>query len=153
MKASPWLLDWRSAKAGFFDRQAVLRALDRGARKVLSRFGAFVRQRARTSIRKRRGTSPPGQPPYSHTHLLRRHIYFTFDPARRSVVVGPVRLPRSDGRALRALEFGGYSTGLRWRRGRLVSVRIYVRARPFMRPALERELPALPARFRQVLHS
>lgn len=39
------------AKKLFFDRALVMRSADRAARKVLSKFGAYVRTRARTSIR------------------------------------------------------------------------------------------------------
>ncbi len=35
----------------FFDRAPVMNALDRASRRVLSRFGAFVRRTARTSLR------------------------------------------------------------------------------------------------------
>lgn len=39
------------AKGAFFDRPAVIRALTQTEWKVFSKFGAFVRQRARTSLR------------------------------------------------------------------------------------------------------
>ena len=39
-----------AAKGLFFDRARVTNAVDRTTRKNLSRFGAFVRKRARTSI-------------------------------------------------------------------------------------------------------
>ena len=48
----------KAAKGLFFDRGAVLRATTAAERRVLSRFGAFVRQRARTSIRQRKGIAP-----------------------------------------------------------------------------------------------
>ena len=50
------------AKHAFFDRAGVLAATTATERAVLSRFGAFVRQRARTSIRSRKTTSRPGSP-------------------------------------------------------------------------------------------
>jgi len=56
----------------FFDRQAVISKVDAATRRVLSRFGAFVRQRAKSSIRKRRNPAPPGSPPSSHTGLLKK---------------------------------------------------------------------------------
>jgi len=73
---------------------------------VLSKFWAFVRQRARTSIRKRKGTSQPGSPPYSHVGLLRKFILFAYEPARQSVVIGPVLL-REGSDVLRLPEQGG----------------------------------------------
>jgi hypothetical protein len=128
------------AKRLFFDRAAVTSAADRGMRKVLSKFGAFVRQTARTSIRKRKAISEPGQPPSSHTGLLKRNIFFVFSPETRSVVIGPILLNnRTD--APRLLEHG--DTVVRRRRNR--RVRMTYEARPFMGPAFEREQQQLPA--------
>lgn len=84
---------FEGAKAGFFDQKKVMRAVDAGTRKALSRVGAFVRTRARSSIRKAKKASAPGEPPKSKTGLLRRFILFKYDFASRSVVVGPTLLP------------------------------------------------------------
>lgn len=128
------------AKRLFFDRAAVTSAADRGTRKVLSKFGAFVRQTAKTNIRKRKAVSEPGQPPSSHTGLLKRNIFFVFSPETRSVVIGPILLNnRTD--APRLLEHG--DTVVRRRRNR--RVRMTYEARPFMGPAFEREQQQLPA--------
>ena len=75
----------------FFDSPAVLRAVDRARRRVLSKQGAFLRTRARSLIRPRKTASAPGSPPHSHTGILRRFLYFSFDSATRTVVVGPAR--------------------------------------------------------------
>ena len=132
------------AKASFFDRKAVKDATDEATRKVLSRFGAYVRQRAKTSIRKRKGTSLPGLPPYSHVGLLRRFILFAYDSGSRSVVIGPVLLkPPSVVPSL--LEYGG-TVQKRDRKGRPRTA-VYP-ARPYMRPALAAELPGLPDLFK-----
>jgi hypothetical protein len=131
------------AKRLFFDRAAVTSAADRGTRKVLSKFGAFVRQTAKTSIRKRKAVSEPGQPPSSHTGLLKRNIFFVFSPQTRSVVIGPILLNKGTD-APRLLEHGG--TVVRRRRNR--RVRMTYAARPFMGPAFEREQQKLPALWR-----
>jgi len=132
----------------FFDRKAVLSATDRAARKVLSRFGAFVRTTARHSIRKRKAISQPGSPPSSHVGLLRKLIYFGYDAGRKSVVIGPAPLHRTaeapplleyGGRALRK-DLPGRQAG---RKGKNV-VATY-RPRPYMGPAFEKERPKLPA--------
>ncbi|MEO0511798.1 MAG: hypothetical protein AAF108_02760 [Planctomycetota bacterium] len=73
------MLDIR-VKSLFFDRPAVQRAIDPARRRALSKAGAFVRQRAKTSMRKRRGTSRPGQPPFAHEGSLRRMVLFGYDP-------------------------------------------------------------------------
>jgi hypothetical protein len=77
------------AKKMFFDRQAVIDAIGRANVVVLSRAGAFIQRRAKSSIRKRKRVSLPGEPPSSHVGTLRNLIYFGFDTGTRSVVVGP----------------------------------------------------------------
>lgn len=131
----------------FFDRPAVARAVDRAKRGVLSRAGAFIRQRARTSIRSRKGSASPGSPPHSHEGSLRRLILFGYDARSDSVVVGPVGFRGSV--APRALEFGGRTTVAPRRRGAREARRtIRIAARPYMQPALEKERPRLPALWR-----
>ena len=132
-------------KGLFFDSKKVLSATNRAERRVLSRFGAYVRTAARSSIRKRRKPSEPGKPPSSHTGLLKRFIYFVYEPRRRSVVIGPARLNQKMGDAPAALEHGGPSrvvAGGRRRRRELRTVTI--RPRPFMGPAFQKEQPKLP---------
>jgi len=129
----------------FFDKKAVTSRVDRTTRRVLSRFGAFVRRTARSSIRKRKRTSEPGKPPSSHTGLLKRFIFFGYDPRKDSVVIGPVRLSQKGrGEAPSLLEHGG-NTQVEHRGQRK---RARVRARPFMGPAFEQEQPKLPAMWR-----
>jgi len=91
----------------FFDSPAVIGAMDKATRRVLSRFGAYVRRTAQKSIVKRKKASEPGQPPSSHTGLLKRFIYFAYEPNTRNVVIGPVRLAKSTGEAPSVLEHGG----------------------------------------------
>lgn len=145
------LFDMR-VKDLFFDRPKVQRAVDRARRRALSKAGAFIRQRARTSMRRRRGSSEPGSPPHAHEGSLRRLLFFAYDPSADSVVVGPVGFRRSD--APNTLEFGGAATVTR-RRTRprsggkrvvesLPGGRVRIEARPYMGPALRKELPNLP---------
>lgn len=128
----------------FFDSTQVMSAVDRATRRVLSRFGAYVRRSARSSIRKRKRVSAPGKPPSSHTGLLRQFILFSYDARAQSVVVGPAQLNSKRGNTLDVLEHGGVVQG--WRRGQPHLVRIA--ARPFMAPAFEKEQPKLPAMWR-----
>ena len=132
------------AKGLFFDRAAVTSAADRAQRSVLSRFGAFVRRGARSSIRKRKGVSQPGSPPSSHTGLLKNNIFFVFEPLRSSVIIGPILLSGKGTDAPALLEHGGHAIGRR----RKKRVRLTYRPRPFMGPAFERETPKLPAMWR-----
>ena len=138
----------------FFDRKAVLSRVDMATRKVLSRFGAFVRRTARQSIRKRKKSSKPGQPPSSHTGLLKQFIFFGYEPSKGSVVIGPERLG-GRGEAPPALEYGGPSHVVdyiypkeRGARREKVHRKVMIRARPFMGPAFEKEKPQLPKLWR-----
>ena len=126
--------DFKAVKNQFFDRAKIKNKVDARSRKVLSKFGAYVRQRSRQSIRKRKGTSRPGNPPFSHVGTLKRHIYFGYDPNRRSVVIGPVIFPGKSGKALPALEYGGRSDTPS-------GATVKIAARPFMGPAFNSVLP------------
>ena len=133
-----------TAKGFFFDSARVVKATSRAERKVLSRFGAFVRRGARSSIRKRKAVSEPGQPPSSHTGLLKKFIFFAYEPSKQSVIIGPARLNKTTGDALPALEYGG-RTKIVARRRRQRRVRtVNIQARPFMGPVFEKEKTKLP---------
>lgn len=122
----------------FFDSPKVTRSVDKTTRKVLSRFGAFVRRTAKQSIRKRKKSSPAGQPPSSHTGLLKRFIFFGYDPRKKSVVIGPELLTDgSQGQAPSVLEYGGKIA--------FNKKRVNISARPFMGPAFEKEKTHLPS--------
>jgi len=134
-------------KALFFDAPKVKRAVNRAKRRALSRAGAFIRTRARTSMRRRRGSAQPGKPPHAHEGSLRRLILFAYDPSVDSVVVGPLGFRNSA--IPGTLEFGGTETVTRRRTlksGKRVieSKRVSIAARPYMGPALKKELPNIP---------
>ncbi len=98
-------------------------------------------------MRRRRGSAPPGRPPYAHEGSLRRLLFFAYDPRGDSVVVGPFGFSRSE--APNVLEFGGRTTVTRRRTragGRRVveKRRVRIEARPYMGPALRKELPNIP---------
>lgn len=155
----------RAAKRNFFDREKVQRAVDKATHRTLSKVGAFVRQRARTSLRYRKKPSVAGSPPSAHRTMLRlkkkrkdgstkpqmvsplrEFIFFAYEEQRKSVVIGPALLnARSGAKALKALEYGGPSVIVEERTGK--RKRVMIRARPFMRPARDAELPA----FRRML--
>ena len=78
----------------FFDRQKVLSAVDRAERRSQSKFGAYVRTRARSSLRRRKKASEPGMPPSVHSKdsfATLKNILFGFEPNSRKTVVGIVR--------------------------------------------------------------
>lgn len=131
----------------FFDRKIILKYMDAKTARALSRALSHIWTTARTSMRYRKlgRVSPPGSPPFAHKEtgaLLRKLLYFAYAPREKRGVVGPVAHRR--GEAPRLNEFGGQVTR-RSRRG-VVHTSTYP-ARPFMAPALAKELPQLPARW------
>jgi hypothetical protein len=167
--------DYSSAKSvagfkeSFFDSAAVLKAMDRTTARSLSKFGAFVRQRARTSIKKapkinprtgqtargrrRKGvvlvdaTARPGMPPFGHDdQKLKRLIFFAYDRDAQAVVIGPAWFANPRGGGPKFIEYGG-QTMIRNRGGRNRSV--VFDGNPFMNPAAAAEMPNLMKFFRE----
>lgn len=154
-----------SAKGNFFDRPAVIQTMDTATRIVFSKFGAFVRHRAQTSmarpkggvrskgitvrtrLKNMQGVSAPGEPPFVHVGLIVKHLLFEYDWIRKSVIIGPelLRAAKTPD-ALNALEYGGHSIIKNFdkKTGGYRNRPVYIQARPFMRPAFEAELPGLP---------
>lgn len=133
-------LDLTSAKKFFFDRVAVTSSVSKAGIKVLSRFGSYVRRSARQLIKnptKSKPHSAPGEPPRNQLGLLKNFIFFSFDPVARSVVIGPVKLPRT-GNAPEALEYGGPTTISVRQGNRRKKVRKVIEARPYMQPAFDK---------------
>jgi hypothetical protein len=107
-----WMRDDIGGKRGrqlgsvnfFFDRPGVMKQMDAATAAVLSKFGAFTMTAARQSIRTRQDVSQPGAAPTNRVGTLKRFIFFVYDPALQSVVIGPESL---GGEAPAILEFGG----------------------------------------------
>ena len=96
----------------FFDKAAVMNQMDTRSRAALGRFGALVRKTAIASVKEAPATrhAPAGSPPFSHASAKRRelnrkrkakgkkpvsgfkglkHILFAYEPAKRTVIIGP----------------------------------------------------------------
>lgn len=132
----------------FFDRDKVLRAMDAKTRRAMSKAGAFIRRRARSSLRRRKRPSTPPEPPSVHSndrfHTL-KNILFFYEPDTQSLIVGPVQTTRTGPVPVPSLhEFGGTTTiKTRARRGRPAKrKRASYPPRRFMGPALAAELAA-----------
>ena len=176
-------------KALFFDRSVVERAAGKAKIKALSKYGAVVRRTTQTSMRYRKKASQPGTPPSAHKSkrmaalkklgrtkyngaLLREMLFFAYEPARGTTVVGPLGFKSARGTTVPALhEFGGERTPYKGERiavsgpgrdarGRFVSKgeRLIVLkgsvkypARPFMGPALKKTLVKFPLAFRDTV--
>ena len=124
--------DFASMRENFFDSEKVLRDMDAKERRMLSRAGSFVRTRARSSLRYRNSPSSPGSPPSVHrgglirtttnkktgetkqrsTSPLKELLFFSFDPTRKTTIVGPA-LFRASSKLIEGLEHGGVISGTR----------------------------------------
>lgn len=137
-----------SVVGAFFDSGKVMGQVEKKRRQALSRFGAFVRRKARSSIRKSKKSALPGQPPRSHKGQLKL-IFFAYDSRRRDVVVGPIPFAAKGGSAIvpGLMERGGETTIVN-RRGKSRTKKY--RGNPFMRPALEAESPKFAGLFKGV---
>lgn len=78
----------------FFDRAVIKKMLGENERKGLSRIGSFLRTGMRSSLRRRKRVSRPGEAPSVHANgpASLKTILFAYEPSRHGVVVGPVRL-------------------------------------------------------------
>lgn len=156
-------------KKAFFDRQKVQSAVDRSTRRAMSKSLAYVRTSQRSSLRRRKRPSRPGQTPSIHSknpNVSLKKILFAYDERTKSGVVGPVLLNSSKARARlnkplpSVMELGGTLTlkevsynGKTWRqepirRRRKPTSRkqkkrtrkVRIAPRPSAGPALEREV-------------
>lgn len=127
--------------SGFFDRPGVIAKVKDGTKSVLSRAGAFIRTRARSSIKKRKRSSEPGEPPSSHTGRLKDLIFFAYDKITESVVIGPLLFRKRTPVVPLLLELGGEAT--HWRTGEKTRYSAF----PFMQPARDAEAPKFPGLF------
>lgn len=158
-----------SEKARFFNSAEVIRKLEKGKRRAFSKCGAFVRTVAKSSIKYRTKPSSPGQPPSarrgsmtrSHTNKktgvtktrsvspLKELIFFAWDESKEAMVIGPARKKTNRPKYLvpHALEVG--ATVQKRLSGTLRPVKIA--ARPFMRPALDSQMPKFADTFKDIL--
>jgi hypothetical protein len=172
----------------FFDKLKIEDPMEAKRLRAMSKFGAFVRTRAQRSMRRRKGgQSEPGKPPFAHSGELRELLFFSYEQASDTVVVGPILFGRRKNRQTvpRVHEMGGalvidkppdlkeflskLAPADRWRaygkaKALGVPMRSYVRRfmpggakleptqahypkRPYMKPALDAELPKFAEQF------
>jgi phage gpG-like protein len=126
----------------FFDKRRVMTATERAERRVLMRIGSYIRQTAKQSIKARVTPAPPGRPPGRKTGFLKKSILFAYDANQSSVVIGPTRAGKA-AEITHALEYGGTTTNVAHD-----DQKQKIAARPFMGPAAAKNLPKLPAMWR-----
>lgn len=139
----------KQAQGMFFDRQQVLTEAQARHKKTCARFGAFVRTVARRSMRRTKKVSAPGDPPSAHVGLIRDLLFFAWDAATESVVIGPVAANKGTN-APALLELGGETTitiraGVGLDRDKVRRKRVTIAARPFMAPAEQKGIAKLPS--------
>ncbi len=151
---------WR-VKTQFFTQQKVKDQLDPATRQRLTKFGAFVRRRAKSSLKYAAGEAAPGRPPhvhYSGSFVVRRKVkgitqkqqasplreltFFSYERTTKSVVIGPA-IGGSRSGAPRTIEEGGQA--------RIDGRTVHVRPRPWVRPAFELELAKVGGDFRNII--
>ena len=154
------------------DHATIKKALARAERNSMTKQLAFIRQRAKTGLRRRKKPSRPGQTPSVHSKdksATLKAIFFVYDADTRSGIVGPVKQHRkvfgitNNGTIPQTLEHGGTyrvtEEHLRPGPGGWVPVRrsrrstpgrrptrrrrtVNIQPRPFMKPALDAEIAA-----------
>lgn len=97
--------------------------------KSLFHAAATIARDAKRSITKSLQPSKPGRPPHTRRNLLKRSIRYAGEQSRKTIVVGP--LLSVVGGSAEAHEHGGSYKGDKYP------------ARPFMQPALQRNLHRL----------
>lgn len=137
------------SKFGAFTRRTAKKSIKKARQKKLSEMTPteVSSYRKRQAIGKRKGfkvkrplaPSKKGGPSRARTGLVKKHIYFLFDPLKRSVVIGPARLSKSSD-APRVLEHGGTTT---ISSGKDKGKRIKIDPRPTMQLAYREEQPKL----------
>lgn len=136
------------SRFGYFVMRDARQSIKRPRRKPLSafteeelkeyRFRQRLYRQGRTPFKPQRPLMPsePGEPPRNQMGLLKQFIFFTYEPSRRSVVIGPARLAGAgeDPPVPEVLEYGGATYNRR------VGKRVRIEARPYMRPAFSRQM-------------
>lgn len=153
-----------NVKRYFLDRKRVIGRVKQRRRVAMMRVGGFIRTVARRSMKVAKGASSPGTPPNAHLRHLKDGIWFVYDANTDTVVCGPAKAPLKGYDVPAALELGGRITldmvRCRWHDpgeykpahwfkredGILERRRITfeIKSRPYMEPARDVALVALP---------
>jgi len=111
-------MDIASFKKSFFDVKAVADKIDPAVKRALSKIGAYTRRRDKSSLKYLDGPAAKGKPPHVHRRKrftrkkttkgvasqqaaspLRELIFFGYDDATKSVVIGPATYSSKQGPA------------------------------------------------------
>lgn len=127
----------------FFDKNPAVRFLNKKTRKVLSKFGAYVRRSAQLSMRSSDKPAKPGEAPHARgKKLLKRMLFFSYDSTSKGTVVGPLRLQRTqDQHVPRVLEESGTIV----RNGQVFRYKKF----PYMKPAFDKNVGWVAAEYQK----
>lgn len=130
-------------RAEFRETARVLAKFQAEARKAIYYQAGFVMKTARRSIVSADHASRPGHPPRSVCGQLRDFIFFKWDDASQSMVIGPAAF-KSDSTVPAILEGGGtepatVKVGTKWEHRPVT-----IEPRPYMAPAFEVSQTRLP---------
>ena len=129
-------------KKTFFDRDRVLSSMDRALQKNMSKFGAYVRTRSKSSIRRKKKASKPGMPPRNVTGKLKNYIFFGYDRQKKEVIIGPAGFQDKPLMAPELLEKGGTVVRPRSKNSKKKGMVVYnYGGNPYMQPAFDVERP------------
>lgn len=166
----------QGVRGDFFNPGKVLAAMDKATAKALTKAGAFVRTSAKSSLRYAKKASIPGQPPKVHrgnsfqrpsvnkktgqvvkrsVSPLKELIFFAYSSATKSVVIGPMEFRASKNAKYKVpsiLERGGSGAQVQYKwagKGQRIPVNavVTIAKRPFMQPALDKNVPKFPNLF------
>lgn len=145
------------AKNFFFDRKKVENILGKESAQAIIKSLAFVRTRARSSLRRRKKIAAPGSPPSVHSNhpvASLKNIWFALDTQSLTGVAGPLVFQsqniesNSAGTGAALQEFGGRAVIRRRQRRSRQPIRrksATFAPHPFMLPALKAEAPKFPS--------
>ena len=97
----------------FFDRQKVIKAIEKTTKKNLSRMARFIQVRAKQSLIRRKKSSRPGSQPYvksKNKFANLKNILYFYEEMTETAVIGPVRFGRSNPPVPQLMEHGGTNT-------------------------------------------
>lgn len=137
---------------GAFNKSAILTPHEKAVKKLLNKFGGFVRKTQRNSMKRGKPgqVSDPGKPPLRHARNpdFKNTIFYFVDVKSKNVVIGPV-LIRGKSQTTPmpgALEYGGRSWLIRRGRApRLVNIRPRPGATLAYQKTIKKQLPDLIA--------
>lgn len=141
---------------GALVRQIARRSMRPAAQKKISELTPKERERwlMMQAIFKRKGLNPrkvrrplrhskPGEPPRTIRGDIKKFLFFAFDAASKTVLVGPALLNSPTG-APHTLEYGGTA--------QIGDRTITIKPRPYMAPAVATALPKLHQLWKDAMH-